>query len=98
MFTLLSFRCTTTIPELPQASAATTEPVLGGGTDEAHVTVTGAGQLMEGLTLSKMVILWVQEATFPHVSLAVQVLNSVKLSLQEPTVLLDPNIAFRVPI
>ena len=49
------------------------EPVLPGSVDPEQSTVVSAGQSMLGGVLSTTVMVWSQEATLPHSSVAVQV-------------------------
>lgn len=49
-----------------QLSVALTPAVVCAGTSDAQLTVTGAGQLMLGATLSRTVINWLQVEKFPQ--------------------------------
>ena len=66
----------------PQLSAALIPTVVCVGIDDAQVTVTGAGQLMVGATLSNTVIVCAQVAVFEQASLAMNVRTTVNLLAQ----------------
>ena len=53
-----------------QLSVAVTDAVFCAGTEPAQVTVTGAGTVICGATLSLTVITWVQIAVLLHRSAA----------------------------
>ena len=69
-------KLTVAVPE--QLSVAVTPVVTCGGTADAQVTVTGAGHVMLGATLSNTVIIWLQVEVFPHSSEALKVRVTVK--------------------
>ena len=73
-------KATVTTP--PQLSAALIPTVVWVGIDVAQVTVTGAGQLMVGATLSNTVIVCAQVAVFEQASLAMKVRTTVNLLAQ----------------
>ena len=78
--TLLVTSPTKAIVEFPeQLSAALIPTVVCVGIDDAQVTVTGAGQLMVGATLSNTVIDCAQVAVFEQASLAMNVRTTVNL-------------------
>jgi len=66
----------------PQLSAALIPTVVCVGIDVAQVTVTGAGQLMVGATLSNTVIVCAQVVVFEQASLAMKVRTTVNLLAQ----------------
>ena len=65
-----------------QLSVAVTKEVLGAGTAEAQLTVTGGGQVITGGVWSLTVIICVQVLLFPHTSVALYVLVTVYLLAQ----------------
>jgi hypothetical protein len=54
----------------PQLSEATTRVISGAGTSVVHSTVTAAGQVIDGATLSLTVMVWVQVVVLPQESCA----------------------------
>src|SRR5204863_362492 len=71
-----------------QVSLATTWPMSAAGTSLAHLTTTGAGQVMLGLVTSCTVMLWLTVPdSLPQASTAFQVLVRVKVPVQFPGVL-----------
>lgn len=63
-----------TVTTPPQLSVAITLAVLGAGTAEAQLTVTGAGQVITGGVWSFTVMICVHSAKLPHWSVARYVL------------------------
>src|SRR5687768_2605398 len=56
-----------------QLSAATANAIFAAGTSEAHVTVTFAGHVMVGATLSRTCMVCVHVDELPHTSVAIYV-------------------------
>jgi len=81
---------TVTLPV--QLSEAVTDPVLPIGTWLAHITVTGAGQEMEGGTISCTAIVPLQVAVLPQSSVAVQVRVTLYAPAHEPGVVASTNV------
>lgn len=63
-----------TVTTPPQLSVAITLAVLGAGTAEAQLTVTGAGQVITGGVWSFTVITCVHSVKLPQTSVALYVL------------------------
>ena len=68
----------------PQLSVDVTAPVLTGGTADAHVTVTLAGQVIDGAALSSTRIVCTHVLIFPQSSVAVHVRLIVYSCAQAP--------------
>jgi len=62
-----------TVTGPPQLSEAVTKLIFGAGTNEAHCTVTVAGQVMEGGVVSLTVMVCVQVALLLQLSAALYV-------------------------
>ena len=72
-----------------QLSVAVTLPGFGGGTCDAHWTVTGPGQVSIGTMLSNTVISCVQVAELPHASVALYVRVTKNLFTQVELVVMS---------
>src|SRR5437899_5458541 len=81
-------KVTTGVP--PQLSLAVTLAVSGAGTALAQATVTAAGQLIAGGTVSLTVIVWVQVWLLPEASVARKVRVRVNWLTQLLALMLSP--------